>query len=385
MVGLWVLLVGAAHAVPLIDRDLEEAGFSHVRAELGGFIQPRFRWTPDDPDANLNGQIGFNVQRARLSQSVELTGAPIGASSHWKFSVREGLSIELSPEPVLQDAFINVGIGTEFQITAGQFKAPVHRAILAGDQNNLFPDRNQITTWVPEREIGVMLHGWWGERVIEWQVAAFDGEGKNRVGNVNKKLMYAGRVAFSPLGSPGTNFEILKDWRPDGQERIRPTFTVGYSFFQNTTGSVGTQQASLGHNVEFFFHYRPLTVMSEVFYRTSDFEAVEVADDHQLGGYVQAGMFLAGVPWAKDHIAVMGRFEQGDPFIPNGADVPPTGPTDPNQGSRRESVGLGIYANEPLFRFVQDLRLVVSYTFRQELEGFDLKNDELNVSSTLSF
>jgi hypothetical protein len=379
---MWMLaLVSAALAYPIVDKPLDE-GFNRVRVDFGGFIQPRFRWSPDDLDAGALGEQSFSVQRMRLQLQTDLLSAP---DDRWGFHVSQTTSIEMMPEARLEDGFIDLGFGTEFQIRVGQFKAPIHRAILAGDQNNLFPDRNQITTYVPEREIGAMLFGWWGKRQIEWSVGVFNGEGKNRIANVNRDFMYAGRIVFAPFGSPGPNFEILHDWRPEGVTAWRPIFSVGYSVFHNVDGPAGEREAYTGHNVEGFLHWRPLTLQSEFFFRTSDFENTTVADYQQIGWYVQAGYFLAGIPWAKRHLALMGRVEQGDAFKPISQSVPASGPLDPAQASRRYSVGLGVYANRPLFRFVQDLRAVVSYTVKQELEDYPIDNDELNVTASLSF
>lgn len=378
---VWVALVSTALAYPVVDKPLEQ-GFDAVRFDVGGFVQPRFRWAPDDVDAGLQGETSFSVQRVRVQLALDLLGDP---EKRWAFHVRQVTSVEMMPQPRLEDAYLDLGLGTMLQLRLGQFKAPIHRAILAGDQNNLFPDRNQITTFVPEREIGAMVFGWWGERLIEWQLGVFNGEGKNRISNINREVMVAGRVVFSPFGSPGAGFEILRDWRPAGSERWRPHFSVGYSVFHNVVGAVGEREAYTGHNVEAFLHWRPLTMQSEFFFRTSDYENVDVADYRQLGWYVQAGYFLAGVPWAKEHLALMGRVEQGDSFDPLTADVPPAGPLDPRQASRRYAVGLGVYAGKPLFRFVQDLRVVVSYTIKEELEGYPVNNDELNVSASMTF
>lgn len=380
---VWIGLAPHAQAYDVVDRELEGRAFERLKVNVGGFLQPRFRFTPSDDNAGTPGEIGFSLQRVRV-----LIGGDLLPPSHRRFGffIRQRFQFELIPEPSLLDAYIDVGFGTEFQIRLGQFKAPVHRALLVSDANNLFADRNQITRWITDREMGIMFHGYWGQRYIQWQAAMFNGEGANRLSNVNNKFYYAARITFSPLGSPGDSYEILLDWKPEGREKFVPVFTVGYAFHANTDGPLGQQQARLAHNVEFFFHWRFLTVMSELHYATIDWEAPEIEDFTQLGGYVQFGAFLYGVPWAQRHLALMGRFEQGDRFIPtDAANVPVTGATDPSQGSRRYSIGLGIFAGEPLFDVVQDFRLIVSYTIKQELEGFSYDNDELNITASMRF
>ncbi|MFM2162848.1 MAG: hypothetical protein RLZZ383_2360 [Pseudomonadota bacterium] len=378
---LWLIAaLSSAFAYPIVNEPLPE-GFDRVAIDVGGFVQPRFRWQPDDPTQGSLGEVGFSVQRMRVQLNTQLLPK---ADARWGLGVQQVTSFELMPEARLEDGFLNLSVGTEFQLQVGQFKAPLHRAILAGDQSNLFADRNQITRWVPEREIGAMFHGWTKKRVFEYEAAVFNGEGKNRLANVNKKVMAVGRVVVSPLGSPGAGNEILLDWRPPGEERFRPIVSVGSSVFYNVDGEPGQQEAYVGVNGEFFLHYRPLTVMAEAFYRTSDYENPALSDYKQLGGYAQFGYFLYGVPWASRHIALMGRFEQGDRYIP-ALDVPPSGPLDPGVSNRRVSAGIGIYANQPLFKAIQDLRLVASYTYKDELEAGDVKNDEFNLAASLSF
>lgn len=379
----------AAQAYDIVDKPLEGRAFDHLTVKLGGFVQPRFRFEPADPDVGTAGQIGFSVQRARL----ELEGVLTSPSQRpFPFSIAQKYSLELGGQngAILQDAYIDLGFGTEFHFRVGQFKAPIHRANLVSDANNLFPDRNRITQFagLPDRDIGVMFHGYWGRRFIEYSAGVWNGEGANRI-SANKTFLYAGRVVFSPWGSPGSGWEILKDWRWEGDEVWRPVVSVGYSVHYEIDGVEGERQSFLGHNVEGFLHWRFLTVMSEFFYRTSYWEVEELADFQQQGWYVQLGAFWYGVPWAQDHLALLGRVEQGDEFRPLDPDLvdklPPSGPLDPAQATRRYTVGLGVYANQPLFKYAQDLRLVVSYTIKTELEGLDVKNDELNVSANLTF
>lgn len=371
-----------APAYDVFDKELPDRYFDRARARIFGFVQPRFRFVPDDPDAGTRGEVGFSVQRARFEFGGDLF-AP--KDQHWGISISHLFSIELVPEPRLVDAFLNLKFADELQLTVGQFKAPIHRGILVSDQNNLFADRNRVVSFVPDREIGAMIHGYWGRRFIEWQLALFNGDGPNRLDNINRKFLYVGRVVFSPWGTPGSAFEILKDWRWEGDDRWRPVFSVGYSIHFNVDGPPGQEEAWIGNNAELFFHWRFLTAMSEFFYKVSDYQDPVLPDYRQYGGYLQVGAFLQGIPWLEDHVALMGRIEQANRFQALRVDVPVAGPLDPNQEVRNYSMGVGIYAGKPFFNFVQEFRLVASYTIREELGGFPYKNNEFNVSTNLTF
>lgn len=391
--GLGIALAGLAadaHAVDVVDKKLENRAFERVRLKLGGYVQPRFTSIPVDEDAGSPGLLGFNVQRARLEIFGELLPAE---HRRYGFRLANEFSLELAGRngAILQDAWFEAGFGTVAQLRFGQFKAPVHRANLVSDENNLFPDRNRITFFanLPNRDIGLMFHGYWNapfaKRFLEYQVGIWNGEGENRIAS-NRKFLYVGRFVIAPLGSPGPRYEILRDWHNDDAKVWWPSFSLGGSVHQVIQGTPGEEQSFFGLNGEMFLHWRWLTVMSEVLWRTTDYERQDVADFDQFGWYVQAGLFPPMVPWAQNHLALMGRVEQADEYIATGgADVPPTGALDPNQATRRYSVGLGLYAGRPLFTYVQDLRLVFSYTFKQELEGFEADNDEFNISANLSF
>lgn len=381
----WVALLAVPQIAPawdLVDKDLEGRTFTHSKVSFGGYVQPRFRYSPDDTEAGSTGEVGFSVQRMRLELEGSLT-AP--GPANFPFTLRQKVGIELMPDPRLQDAYVDFALGTPFQLRFGQFKAPSMRANLTSDMAAMFPDRPLIGSFGPDREIGAMFFGWWGKRYIEWNVGLFNGEGRNRVSNVNRKMMVAGRVAFSPLGGAGPSSEVLHDWSADtGLSTYRPTFTVGYSFTHNTIGPLGQQEAIVAHDVDAFLHWRFLTAQGEFWHRTSDFEVLSVADYKQQGWYAQLSAFWFGVPWAQDHLALLGRVEQGDAYIPN-ADIPPAGPLDPAQATRRVTAGMGFYAGSPMFRVIQDLRVVASYTVKQELEELPLHNDEFNLSMNLNF
>ena len=77
--------------------------------------------------------------------------------------------------------------------------------------------------------------------------------------------------------------------------------------------------------------------------------------------------------------------EEADRQDPITADVPPAGPLDPAQKVREESVGIAVYADRPMLRGLHDLRLVLSYTFKQELENLPVDDDFLSVGASFAF
>ena len=191
-----LLILGApAHAYELLNEDAM-GGFDNVRVDLGGFMQPRFLRSPDDTQRDIPGELGFAVARSRLELRAYMTGP---------LSIDPKVSIELMPEARLVDAYLNLSTAEVAQLRFGQFKAPTNRSFLVSDRNTLFPERAVITDLIPRREMGAMFHGEIGDRHVEYQIGGFNGEGTNRLSNVNRELLWrrAGSPS-APWAAPGS-------------------------------------------------------------------------------------------------------------------------------------------------------------------------------------
>ncbi len=368
-----------ARAATVLDLKPEK-GWDRIVLDVGGFLQPKFSWSPTDEGAGSAGTFGFGVRRARLETSAAFIR---NIDDKTQFAIRPKFSVEFAPEPSLKDVFVDLSIGTPFHIRVGQHKFPTNRAILCSETKTLFNERAFWTSVLPERDIGVMVGGSILRNFLEYDFAFGNGEGVNQPSNVNRKFLIAGRVAISPLGGPGAGDELLAHsgdpWKPDPDKQLWvPSLTAGYSIHHNVKGPVGQEEALIGHNIEFWLHWRWITLQAEWFYKLTDFEAQSIADSHATGFYAQLGSFIPMVPWAQDHVALLFRLEQGDTFVPDpGFDVPLNGPTDPSQAVRRITFGAGFYAGKPLFKGIGDLRVTLTYSVKQELEGQNYDNDEL--------
>lgn len=384
-----LLLASPALAVEVLDRKPDGA-FDRAVLDVGGFIQPRYVQVPEDELAGTTGENSLSVRRARLEIKGALSDEKNGKKG---FGVSSKLSIETMPEARLVDAFVNVRAIPAVQVRAGQFKAPTGRSWMVSDRRTLFAERGEITELFPGRQMGVMVHGKAPKNKVEYGLGVFNGEGTNRLANVNDKFLYAGRVVVSPLGSPGTvQGELLPLDEP-------LTFSVGYSSFFNVTGPEGQEEATIGHNAEAFFHWRWVSVQGEYLWRFTDWEDTNLADFNSGGYYAQLGSFLPGVPWAEEHVAVLYKFQEVDFLDPIDKLAPPTGPEDPGIAHRSHSLGLGYYVGAPWFDAIQTMRVQVEYSIKQELEAADgsrfdgapadsayaYDNNELVVAAHLTF
>lgn len=367
---LTVLLAlgGDAAAFEIYNKE-QVGGFDRVRVTFGGFMQPRFVLTPDDTEQDIPGELGFALARSRL----ELGGYLIGP-----LSIKPRVTIELIPEARLVDSYLNLSVFKEAQLRFGQFKAPTNRSFLVSDKNTLFPERAEITQLIPRREMGVMLHGNLGKKVIEYQIGAFNGEGTNRLSNVNRQFLYAGRLAISPLGSPGTTTELIPVKEP-------ATITLGVSAHLNIIGDEGEQEGTTGINVESLFHWKWITLQAEYLFQRTDWENVDVADFDENGWYVQTGIYVPGSEWLQEHIVLIGRVEEVEAYDPIDADVPLVAANDVNQRRREIAFGLTYLAGAELLNDPQDLRLQLTYALREELENLPYNNNTLTAAAHVTF
>jgi phosphate-selective porin OprO/OprP len=105
------------------------------------------------------------------------------------------------------DIFINWHQFPEFQIKAGQYKAPFGLDQLTPDTKLFLPERSQVTSALtPERQVGVEIWGKpfrnvWPEQkdFVTYWAGMFNGNGRNISINDNDQYMFAGRIEVQAL------------------------------------------------------------------------------------------------------------------------------------------------------------------------------------------
>src|SRR5436190_8505940 len=84
-------------------------------------------------------------------------------------------SITAGNNSLLQDAVLNAHYWPEFQIQVGKFKPPIGYEHLVSDANLLLLERDYPSELVPNREVGVQLHGELFGGRLNYAVGAFNG------------------------------------------------------------------------------------------------------------------------------------------------------------------------------------------------------------------
>jgi len=209
------------------------------------------------------------------------------------------------------DAYLNYRYNPELQLETGKFKSPVGLEQLQSDPVTLFNERSIVTDLVPNRDIGVELHGDLFGGIASYAVGLFDGAPDYNSTTVNQDVdddkAFAGRLFFQPwktsnvkalqgLGfgaggsyedDRGTAADLTPGYRTDGQQTF---FTYAAGVVANGTHWRISPQG--------YYYYGPLSLLGE--YAISDQDVSRTtaplasADLRNTAWEISAGWVLTG-------------------------------------------------------------------------------------------
>lgn len=212
------VLSAGEHGVQLQSAD------GNFRARIGGYLQADGRFYFQDHSA---ANDGFLIRRAR----------PIIEGTVFKdFDFR--IMPDFAGSAVtLEDAYLNWKLRPEVQIQAGKFTAPVGLERLQSSTVLAFPERGYPTSLVPNRDIGVELHGTVFD-TLEYALGIFNGapDGASVVMDSDNGEDVEGRLFARPFVSMtnsllnGVGFGVAGTY---GQHRNAPASykTIGQQTF----------------------------------------------------------------------------------------------------------------------------------------------------------
>ncbi|MGA2240475.1 MAG: porin [Verrucomicrobiota bacterium] len=130
---------------------------------LHGVLQVDSRTFP--ADGGIKGNDGFILRRARPI----LQGTVFRDFDFLFVPDFGGSTVQIF------DAYLNYRYRPELQLQAGKFKSPVGLEHLQADVNTAFNERSLATDLVPNRDVGVELHGDLFSGVVSYAAGIFDG------------------------------------------------------------------------------------------------------------------------------------------------------------------------------------------------------------------
>ncbi|ADI28504.1 OprO/OprP family phosphate-selective porin [Methylotenera versatilis] len=108
---------------------------------------------------------------------------------------------------IVQDAYIDAKFNPWFQVKAGKQKSPFGLERLQGDADGKFIERSLVNNLVPNRDIGVQLHGAFADNKVEYALGYFngviDGNSSDNYTNAdtdnNRDKDYVARIFATPF------------------------------------------------------------------------------------------------------------------------------------------------------------------------------------------
>jgi phosphate-selective porin OprO/OprP len=178
-------------------------GSSELR--LRGQIQVDARYFPGG-DGYASGNT--NAGAAQASDTVLLKQfRPIFQGKLW-----DKYEFLLTPDfgggkTIVQDAYIDAKFNPWFQVKAGKQKSPFGLERLQGDADGKFIERSLVNNLVPNRDIGVQLHGAFADNTVEYALGYFngviDGNSSDNYTNAdtdnNRDKDYVARIFATPF------------------------------------------------------------------------------------------------------------------------------------------------------------------------------------------
>ncbi len=189
------LAVGFAAQIPSFAYAQDTAGVA-ASIKVGGYIQARETYRSDT-------KLTATLNRARLSADGNLAA---GFTYRVLVEYEAGGTATTAASVSLRDAYVR-WTRQSFSVTAGQYKTPFSPEYIMSITLVETADRSTVVDSIAtKRDIGVMAQYTVGSYGAV-SLGIFNGEGQNRIVNVDSSSLVVGRVAVRPTGflTLGTN------------------------------------------------------------------------------------------------------------------------------------------------------------------------------------
>ena len=224
-------------------------------------------------DGGIKGNDGFLLRRARpviegtVFRDFDFVVVPdFGGST-----------------PQIFDAYLNYRYSCGLQAQLGKFKSPVGLEQLQADANLQFNERSMATDLVPNRDLGVQLHGDLFDGTVSYAAGLFNGAGDARNSSnadFEDDKEFAGRLYLRPLMK--SNLSALQGFGLGVGGSYGDSSTV--SALPATTG--GTAPGYVTDGQQQFFAYRNTVVAGGEHWRVSPQGSYYYGPFGLLGEYV---------------------------------------------------------------------------------------------------
>lgn len=179
--------------------------------------------------AQTDGRFFFNDGTSAGSNTFLMRKArPILEGTLFKyFDFKLMADFANSTNPIIVDAFVDFKYRKELALKTGKFKSPLGLERLQSDAFNLFPELSLASNLVPNRDVGVALHGDVFKDVVSYDLGVFNGAvdlGNSDAADQHDDKDFVGRLFVTPFKNS------TEDWWNG--------FGLGFA------GSIGTAHSS---------------------------------------------------------------------------------------------------------------------------------------------
>jgi phosphate-selective porin OprO/OprP len=232
----------------------------------------------------------------------------------------------------IQDAYVGYRFRPELQLRAGKFKSPVGLENLQSDPATSFNERSLATDLVPNRDLGVQLHGDFAGGVVSYAAGIFNGapdySGTSANADFDDNKAFAGRLFLQPFRNAadgalqglgfgvGGSYEGDRAWTNTTSTGLTPGYlTDGQQRFFNYAGGVVGNGPHWRVSPQGYYYCGPASLLAE--YVISDQQVRNVntgrsADLRNRAWEVAGGVVLTGEDARYSGIAPQASFDPLD-------------------------------------------------------------------------
>ena len=167
-----------------------KSGDGAYQLRIRGYVHADGRFVGNEPGRAVNDT--FLIRRARPIFEATLAG-------RFDFRIMPDFG---GGTTVVQDAYLDARFRPTLRVRAGKFKPPVGLERLQSATDIVFAERALPTNLVPNRDVGVQLHGELGGGLFSYALGAFNGvpDGGSADADANESKDVAARIWFRPAG-----------------------------------------------------------------------------------------------------------------------------------------------------------------------------------------
>ncbi len=260
--------------------------------QLAGRVQLDYRSFDNPTPAD-----GFDIRRAYFGVKGKLY-------EDWTFEVTSNLD-----GGDLEYAFLDYRWSDAAQLRMGAFKYLYSLEEITSSRFTDFQERSFVNSWVPGKDVGLMLHGEPVKNVYSYSIGYANGEGKNSNENSvapiddGKDVIARAAVNFAPLANwddgvlhLGGNYSMgsLKAGTPGSQR----TEARGLTFF-TATAPTGNSMDRARIAVEGVVAFGPFKLQTE--FNQANYSGDAGYDQDIDTAYVAAGWLITGESYVKSY------------------------------------------------------------------------------------